>query len=305
LKLLSPSNWSDYELIDCGDFEKLERFGKYHLIRPEPQAVWKKKLSENEWLKIADARFKREKQKISYRSGDAENGGWTLLKKMPENWTITYNLASHLLTFKLALTSFGHIGIFPEQAENWNYIFNTINEIKNSENIQDFKFLNLFAYTGGASLAAKTTNIDVTHLDAVKQVVNWSSENMTLSNLKDIRWVVEDATKFLKREVKRQKKYNAIILDPPAYGRGPEGEKWILEDGINEILELSAQLLEKENSFLILNLYSLGFSSLIAKNLIETYFKTNNLEFGEFYLKAKSKIELPLGTFVRFKNILN
>jgi len=298
LKLISPIGWTDYELIDCGNFEKLERFGKYHLIRPEPQAVWKSKLNENEWLKLADARFKREKQKISYRSGDAENGGWTFMRKIPDNWTINYKLDNHLLTFKLALTSFGHIGIFPEQAENWNFIYNSIQQI----NIQSFKLLNLFAYTGGASLSAKCANADVTHLDAVKQVVNWSSENMALSNLKDIRWVVEDATKFLKREVKRQKKYNAIVLDPPAYGRGPEGEKWILEEGINEILELSALLLEKENSFLILNLYSLGFSSLIAKNLITSHFKTNNLEFGEFCLKSKTNIELPLGTFVRIKN---
>jgi len=299
MKLLTPSNWSDYELIDCGDFEKLERFGIYHLIRPEPQAVWKKKLNENEWTKIANARFKREKQKTSYRSGDAENGGWTFYKKMPENWTISYKLGQNNLTFKLALTSFGHIGIFPEQAENWNYINESLNKI----NIEKPKVLNLFAYTGGASLAAKVGGADITHLDAVKQVVNWAGENMQLSELKDIRWIVEDSIKYLKREVNRQKKYTAIILDPPAYGRGPDGEKWILEEGINELLELSSKLLEKNNNFLILNLYSLGFSSLIANNLIESYFSFTEKEFGEFYLQSKTGIKLPLGTFVRFRNI--
>ncbi len=299
MKLLSPNNWKDYELIDCGGFEKLERFGKYVLIRPEPQAVWNKKMTDDEWVKTANARFKREKQKTSYRSGDTENGGWIFYKKMPDNWNITYLLGDKLLTFKLALTSFGHIGIFPEQAENWHFIYDNLQKIK----IETPKVLNLFAYTGGASLAARAANADITHLDAVKQVVNWANENMELSNMQNIRWIVEDALKYLQREVKREKKYNAIILDPPAYGRGPNGEKWILEDGINELLELCSKLLIKNNSFVILNLYSLGYSSLIANNLIESWFENKNNEFGEFFLQSKTGIQLPLGTFVRFSNL--
>jgi 23S rRNA (cytosine1962-C5)-methyltransferase len=299
MKLLPPLVFKDYELIDCGDFEKLERFGDYTLIRPEPQAVWKKKLSNELWQKTAHAKFRREKQKTSYRSGDTENGGWTIFKKMPERWTINCPLPENQFRMKLAMTSFGHIGIFPEQSQNWAYTFESVKMIP----AEKPRVLNLFAYTGGTSLAAKAAGADVTHLDAVKQVVNWSKENMEISELSDIRWIVDDALKFLHREVKREKKYHGIILDPPAYGRGPAGEKWILEENINELLNLCFEILEKHNNFFILNLYSLGFSSLIADNLTESYFQTTQREFGEFYLQAKSGIKLPLGTFSRFRNI--
>jgi len=297
MKIYSPTNWVDYELIDCGGFEKLERFGSYVLNRPEPQAVWKKQLAEKEWANLAHARFRREKQKSSYRSGDLENGGWTFLKKMPENWVISYPLKTGLIHFKLALTSFGHIGIFPEQAENWNYLTDAIGELP----VEQPKVLNLFAYTGGASLAARKAGADVTHLDAVKQVVNWSHENMDLSKLDSIRWLVEDALKYVEREVKREKMYHGIILDPPAYGRGPAGEKWVLEEGIVPLMEACARILEPVHSFFILNLYSLGFSSLIANNLVESFFESKEKEFGEFYLNSRSGVKLPLGTFVRFK----
>ncbi len=297
MKLLTPSSLKDYQLIDCGDFEKLERFGSYTLIRPEPQAVWKKKLSAEKWTELAHARFKREKQKTSYRSGDAENGGWTMIKKMPEHWNMNCHLPEGSFKMKLSLTSFGHIGVFPEQAQNWDFIYDSLKKNTDSKP----RVLNAFAYTGGASLAAKAAGADVTHLDAVKQVVNWAKENMELSNLTDIRWIVDDTLKFLKREEKRGKSYHGIILDPPAYGRGPDGEKWILEEGINEVLEHCAKLLEPNNSFFVLNLYSLGFSSLIANNLVESHFDFNQKEFGEFYLRSESGIDLPLGTFVRFR----
>jgi 23S rRNA (cytosine1962-C5)-methyltransferase len=297
IKALAPENWKDYELIDCGEFEKLERFGPYFLIRPEPQAVWKKVYPEQEWNKLAHARFRREKQKASWRSGDSENGGWQMYKPMPETWNITYPLASGVITMRLALTSFGHIGVFPEQAENWNYIVRAIRSL----NQPAPKVLNLFAYTGGASLAARSAGADTTHLDAVKQVVSWSRENMELSGLSNIRWLVEDAMKYLRREVKRGKTYQGIILDPPAYGRGPTGEKWVLEEGITELMELCSQILAPQNSFLILNLYSLGFSSLIANNLAENFKPYIDKEFGEFYLPARSGVRLPLGTFLRLK----
>lgn len=293
---LKAEGWKDYELIDCGGFEKMERFGKYILIRPEPQAIWNKRLPEQEWVKIAHARYQREKQKKAYRFADEENGGWTFFKTMPESWNISYPLGSSILNFKLNLTSFGHIGVFPEQAENWKYI---------SENVKKAgagcKVLNLFAYTGGASLAAKSSGADVTHVDAVKNVITWARENMELSGLKDIRWLVEDALKFVKREVNRGKKYRGIILDPPAYGRGPAGEKWVLEENFNELMSLCAQLLDGKNSFLVLNLYSLGFSSLIGNNVAESYITASEKEYGEFYLLSQTGIQLPLGTFLRLK----
>ena len=197
------------------------------------------------------------------------------------------------------LNSFKHVGIFPEQALNWDFIYKTIKKIGTPQP----KVLNLFAYTGGASLAAKAAGADVTHVDSIKQVINWSRENMESSNLNDIRWVVEDALKFVKREVKRGKKYNGIILDPPAYGIGANGERWKLEDSINEILADISYLLD-EKHFLVLNVYSLGLSPLILENLVKTNFNNpQNLELGEVYLNAKSEIKLPLGILARFNNI--
>ena len=295
IKLLSPNNFPDYELIDVGNFEKIERFGEYIIIRPEPQALWDRKLSENEWLKIAHARFKREVQKTSWRSGDSDNGGWTKLKKIPENWVISYQLPQGIFKLKLALTSFGHIGVFPEQAQNWNYI----SSVLSNENFIKPKVLNAFGYTGAASLAASISGADVTHLDAVKQIINWNKENSELSKIENIRRITDDALKFLRREVKRANIYQGIIIDPPAYGRGPDGEKWILEEGINELLSLCWQIIDKKNFFFILNLYSLGYSSVIANNLVSSYFEYSEKEIGEFYLQARTGVLLPLGTFVR------
>jgi 23S rRNA (cytosine1962-C5)-methyltransferase len=294
--LLSPGRWKDYELIDCGSFEKLERFGEYITIRPEPQAVWDKSLPEREWEKSAHVRFVPR---------SSSSGVWNKLKKMPDQWTIRYGLSSaeenREITFRLGLTSFKHVGIFPEQAVNWDFIFDTIRGIS----VEKPKVLNLFAYTGGASLAARAAGADVTHLDSVKQVVSWTRENMELSGLKDIRWVVEDALTYVKREVKRGKKYNGIILDPPAYGQGANGERWKLEDNINEMMKNVLSLLEAENSFLILNTYSLGFSALILDNLLKDYLKSGDLDVGELFLKSSTGYSLPLGVFARYKNIQN
>jgi 23S rRNA (cytosine1962-C5)-methyltransferase len=171
-----------------------------------------------------------------------------------------------------------------------------------SMKIEQPKVLNLFAYTGGASLAAKSAGADVTHVDSIKQVVSWANENQELSGLKDIRWVVEDALKFVKREVKRGKKYNGIILDPPAYGHGPNGEKWKLEDHINEMMKDVAALADDKEFFLILNTYSLGLSSIIVENLIRTSFgDLKNLEIGELYLQATKGSKLPLGVFGKIR----
>lgn len=287
--LFTPSTWKEYELIDCGDLEKLERFGQYILRRPEPQALWKKQYSEQEWQKLTDIKFT---QKGSHA------GVWTKNKNIADKWKLSYPLQEKQLNFNLSLTSFKHIGIFPEQALNWEYIYAKTKLVANTP-----KVLNLFAYTGGASLAAKAAGADVTHVDSVKQVISWSKENMLASGLTDIRWVVEDALKFVKREVKRGNKYNGIILDPPAYGIGANGERWKLEDSINEILQDIALLLEKKH-FLVLNVYSLGLSPLILENLIKTNFnQSENLELGEVFLQAKSSVKLPLGILARFCNL--
>jgi len=291
--LLTPSHFPDYELVDSGDFEKLERFGKYFLIRPEPQAVWSKALSDKEWEKQANVKF---------ISKSSSSGVWKKLKEMPEKWSIKYQVKSTRiekteLIFKLSLTSFKHVGIFPEQAVNWDFVFSCVE----SFNINSPKVLNLFAYTGGASLAAKSAGADVVHLDSVKQVVSWARENMELSGLKDIRWVVEDAMAFVKREVKRGKKYHGIILDPPAYGHGTDGQKWKLEDMINEMMKMVFQLLE-EKHFLILNTYSLGFSSLIIENIFKICTK-DDFETGELYLQSSTGQKLPLGVFGRICKI--
>lgn len=301
MKLLTPQNWKQYELIDSGDYEKLERFGKYILRRPEPQAVWRKRKSVSEWEKLADAWFKKEKGKSGIdNAGGNEKGEWVTKPTMPQQWFINYSYKEMKICFRLGLTAFKHVGIFPEQAENWNFIYNSVSAIKDKHPA----VLNLFAYTGGASLAAKVAGADVTHVDSVKQVLNWTRENMEASGLDNIRWVLEDALKFVKREVKRGKQYQGIILDPPAYGRGPDGERWILEDSIAELMDSCSKILSKENSFCVLNLYSMGFSSLIAENLIKDYFPfVESPEYGELYLPDQLGRRLPLGIFSRFNTI--
>lgn len=285
--LLSPKNFNDYELIDVGNFEKLERFGQYIAIRPEPQAVWQPKLSYREW---------EQKAHVKFVAKSSSSGNWNKLKNTPDRWNIQYGD----LKFRLALTSFKHVGIFPEQAVNWEYITESVGAL----NLNEPKFLNLFAYTGAASIAAKAAGADVTHVDSIKQVVTWANENMQHSGLDNIRWVVEDAMKFVKREVKRGKKYHGIILDPPAYGHGPNGESWKLEDNIDEMLKNVLQLLDEEKHFLILNTYSLGFSSMIIENLIYNNLSYKPaLETGELYLQATTGNKLPLGVFGRFRKI--
>lgn len=287
----TPSGFSDYELIDCGDFEKLERFGQYITIRPEPQAVWAKNLPDKEWEKLHHIRFKPR----SSNSGD-----WIKKKRdMPDRWHIAYRNKHINLKFRLALTSFKHVGIFPEQAANWDYISESIRELKTSEP----KFLNLFAYTGAASLSARAAGAEVTHVDSIKQVVTWANENMELSGLNNIRWIVEDAVKFVKREMRRGKKYNGIILDPPAYGHGTAGEKWKLEEHIYEMISDVVQLLDEKEHFLILNTYSLGFSSIIVENLLKSVLPDKNkLAIGELYLQATSGYKLPLGVYGKVRN---
>ena len=308
MEILTTTDWTEYELIDTGNREKLERFGNYLLIRPEPQAVWQKSLSENEWERLNHARYVRQKGKKS-AGDDFERGSWIRKPKMPEQWTINYRYKQLNLNFRLGLTAFGHIGVFPEQAINWNYIYDVIPKNANyklqtpNSKLQtpNYKLLNLFAYTGGASLAAKAAGADVVHVDSVKPVITWAKEMMEASHLDNIRWVVEDAMNFVRREVRRGNHYDGIILDPPAYGRGTDGEKWILEDSIDEMIAICKQLMDPEHGIFILSLYSMGFSALIPENLVKSRFgDIPGMQSGEFYFEDRAKRKLPLGTFLRF-----
>ncbi|GAA4421567.1 class I SAM-dependent methyltransferase [Nibrella viscosa] len=292
LQLLTPAAWPEYELIDAGNFEKLERFGAYVLARPEPQAIWDKSLPEADWERQAHATFRRDKQ-------SPERGEWLKKPGLRDPWLVGFRQAGLSLRFKLALSSFKHVGIFPEQAVNWTYIYDKVKALP----VERPKVLNLFAYTGGASLAARQAGADVTHVDAVRQVISWSRENMEASGLDNIRWVVEDAVKFVRREERRGNTYHGLILDPPAYGRGPEGEKWVLEEHLNALLKTCVSLLDKEHFFFIINLYSLGFSALILDNLMRQCFgQLPHAEWGELYLDDRQQKRLPLGVFYRFSS---
>lgn len=289
---LTP-DFGDYELLDTGDFEKLERFGRYVTRRPEPQAIWRRTLSEEEWRRTADASFLRDAR-------SDEHGQWCLGEKMPDRWVVEYAYKEMRLRMRLALTSFKHVGIFPEQAANWNFIYDNCREMGAGGGFAP-KVLNLFAYTGGATLAARAAGAEVTHVDSVKPVVTWSRENMELSGLEGIRWIVEDALKFVQREVRRGSRYRGIILDPPAYGRGANGEKWILEANIGEMLDCCAKLLEPQRAFLVLNLYSMGLSSTLARTAVKQAFGAPREEqWGELCFTDRAGKELPLGTYYRF-----
>lgn len=288
MELLFPDTWTEYELIDAGGSEKLERFGGYILIRPEPQAVWDKKLPAAEWEKTAHVKF---------ISKSSSSGIWDKKKNMPDQWIIHYKTPRLNMKFRLGLTSFKHVGIFPEQAVNWEYIASSIKQL----NTDKPKILNLFAYTGAASVAARQSGADVYHVDSVKQVVTWARENMELNKLDNIRWIVEDALTFVKREMRRGSKYHGIILDPPAFGHGANGESWKLEKDINEMMKAVLSLLDESNNFLILNTYSLGFSAIILENLLKSSIpEKSRLHTGELFIKSATGCKLPLGVFARF-----
>lgn len=284
---IKPTHWKDYELIDCGNLSKLERFGNITLIRPEPQALWSPRYARKDWEQKASGEYI---QKGSHK------GDWKSFRKLPEHWNISYQLPEkNRITFNLKFTAFKHVGIFPEQADNWDFIYHQSSQIG-----KGCKVLNLFAYTGGASLAAKAAGADVVHVDSVRQVVNWARQNMDSSELNDIRWVVEDALKFVQRERKRGHTYHGIILDPPAYGIGSSGERWKLEDSIQSMLENVASILDPKRGFVVLNTYSLGLSPLIIDNLMQSNFNTiSSLECSEIYLPSVSNYKLPLGVVGR------
>ena len=298
--------WKDYELVDSGNFEKLERFGRYYMSRPEPKALWDKTLSEVEWDRMIHTKFKAGAG--FGKAGKEDSGTWERLRKMDDQWAIRYNGEQKGLDFslRLGLTAFKHVGVFPEQAPNWEYIFRKTRDLAvtaKEKGQAPPKVLNLFAYTGAASLAAKAAGADVTHLDSVRQVVTWARNNMEISGLDNIRWIIEDAMKFARREAKRGNVYQGIILDPPAYGHGPDGEKWKLDECLFDLLKCVNSILAPVDSFLVLNLYSNGYSAVLGETLVKQAFclKTacKEIECGELILKDRFNKNLPLSIFVR------
>lgn len=296
----NPQNWKDYELLDSGRGAKLERFGEYVLARPEPKALWDKSMSDAEWNRLAHTRFT---PGAGFgKAGKEDSGTWERLRNMPDQWWIRYN-GGPKFSLRLGLTSFKHVGVFPEQAANWDYIFRQTSDIAAKTGSRP-KVLNLFAYTGAASLAAKCAGADVTHLDSVRQVVTWAHENQDRSGLRDIRWVVEDAMKFAGREARRGNLYQGIILDPPAYGHGPDGEKWKLDECLFDMMKTVGKILAPENSFLVLNLYSNGFSAILGETVVRQAFGLTSdtaLESGELVIMDRFGKNLPLSIFVRLR----
>lgn len=277
---------------------KLEKFGGFVLARPEPKALWDKDMSEEQWGSMTHTRFT---PGAGFgKAGKEDSGTWDRLRKMPDQWWIRYR---NYFSLRLGLTSFKHVGVFPEQAANWDYIFSQTSRIAASQEARP-KVLNLFAYTGAASLAARKAGADVTHLDSVRQVVTWAHENQDRSGLDGIRWIVEDAMKFARREAKRGNVYQGIILDPPAYGHGPDGEKWKLDECLFDLMKDVGKILAPQNSFMVLNLYSNGFSAVLGETVVRQALSLSPdfpLDSGELALRDSFGKVLPLSIFVRLR----
>ncbi|MGN0447842.1 MAG: class I SAM-dependent methyltransferase [Acutalibacteraceae bacterium] len=250
-------DWKDYELIDCSQGEKLERWGNIILVRPDPQVIWKTPKANPLWRK-ADAYYHRSK------SG---GGAWEVKGKMPPFWTIKYKD----LSFNIKTMGFKHTGLFPEQAVNWDYVRNVIKKAN-----RPVKVLNLFAYTGGASIAALSENAHVVHVDASKGMTAWAKENAVSSALEDrsVRWIVDDCIKFVQREIRRGNKYDIIIMDPPSYGRGPGGEVWKLEDEVYNFVELCSELLYDNSLMMLINSYTTGLSASVMEYILGAVVKS-------------------------------
>ncbi len=248
-------NWKDYEVIDTGDGEKLERWGKYLLVRPDPQVIWKSEHKNPGW-----------KKKNGHYHRSAKGGGEWEFFDLPEEWKISYRD----LTFRLKPFSFKHTGLFPEQAVNWDWFSSIIKEESKKNPERQLKVLNLFAYTGGATLAAAKAGAAVTHVDASKGMVMWAKENAVESGLSDapIRWLVDDCQKFVEREIRRGNKYDGIIMDPPSYGRGPKGEIWKIEDNVYPFIELASKLLSKDSCFFLVNSYTTGLQPAVLTYML-------------------------------------
>lgn len=279
MNILTTDGWKDYELLDSGEGYRLERFGKYKIVKPDPQAIWKRVLTKNDW-ENADAIF--------------EKDAW-VKREVPEKWEVTYKNIS----FYAKLTPFKHTGIFPEQHLHWDFMKESI-----KRNNTPPQILNLFAYTGAASLIAAAAGAHVTHVDASRPAITWAHENQEVSHLSDkpIRWILDDVTRFVEKEVRRGKKYDGIILDPPIYGHGPTGEVWDFPKSFPKLVELCSQLISSNPLFIIINAYAISSSSIMLENVLHDYFRTGEIEIGELALKEKSAGRLlSTGIFARWQ----
>lgn len=289
-------NWKDYEVIDTSDKEKLERWGDYILVRPDPQVIWNTPKTNKGW-KHMNAHYHR----------SAKGGGDWEFFDLPKQWQISYNSPSFdtPLIFNLKPFSFKHTGLFPEQAANWDWFGKLISDAKAADPERTIKVLNLFAYTGGATLSCAAAGAAVTHVDASKGMVTWAKENAASSGLSDkpIRWIVDDCVKFVEREIRRGNHYDAIIMDPPSYGRGPKGEIWKIEDAIHPLVSKCAGLLTDKPLFFLINSYTTGLQPAVLSYLLNTEIKKFNghVDSQEVGLPVTSNgLVLPCGASGRF-----
>ena len=286
--------WNDYEVIDCSKGEKLERWGDYLLVRPAPQVIWDTPKKEKGWRKMNG----------HYHRSSKGGGEWEFFQ-LPKEWTIQYSLPiNKKLTFHLKPFSFKHTGLFPEQAANWNWFSQLIADAVSKG--RQVKVLNLFAYTGGATLAAAAAGASVTHVDASKGMVTWAKENAISSGLKDapIRWLVDDCVKFVEREIRRGNHYDAIIMDPPSYGRGPKGEIWKIEESVYPLIQLCSQILTDNPLFFLINSYTTGLQPAVLSYMISTVLGTANgtVTASEIGLPVSSNgLVLPCGASGRYE----
>ena len=286
--------WNDYEVIDCSKGEKLERWGDYLLVRPDPQVIWDTPKKEKGWRKMNG----------HYHRSSKGGGEWEFFQ-LPKEWTIEYSLPiNKKLTFHLKPFSFKHTGLFPEQAANWNWFSQLIADAVSKG--RQVKVLNLFAYTGGATLAAAAAGASVTHVDASKGMVTWAKENAISSGLKDapIRWLVDDCVKFVEREIRRGNHYDAIIMDPPSYGRGPKGEIWKIEESVYPLIQLCSQILTDNPLFFLINSYTTVLQPAVLSYMISTVLGTANgtVTASEIGLPVSSNgLVLPCGASGRYE----
>ncbi len=281
------SDWNDYQILDMANGEKLEKWNNITLVRPDPQIIWKQKTYPEKWKK-ADAKYSR---------SNTGGGAWNYNKKLPSAWQVKYKN----LVFNIKPMGFKHTGLFPEQAVNWDWM---INKIKSSN--KEIKVLNLFAYTGGATVACLSAGASVCHVDSSKGMVSWAKENVTSSGLQDrkVRYIVDDVVKFVNREIRRGNKYDAIIMDPPSYGRGTNGEVWKFEDNIYDLVELCSKVLTDEPLFFLINSYTTGISSMVLENILKLNIhakgKFSNGEIG--IPMQNSNLVLPCGIYGRWES---
>ena len=283
------NNWNDYKILDMADGQKLERWGDVILARPDPQIIWKEKTHPKKWKNI----------NATYHRSKTGGGAWEYKKKMPNQWQIKYKE----LTFNIKPMGFKHTGLFPEQAVNWDWMMNKIRKAN-----RDIKVLNLFAYTGGATVACAAAGASVCHVDSSKGMVTWAKENIASSGLAErpVRYIVDDVVKFVNREIRRGNKYDAIIMDPPSYGRGANGEVWQFENNIYDLVDLCTRVLSDKPLFFLINSYTTGISSKVLENILNLTVSKNykgKVSSGEIGLPMEnSKLVLPCGIFGRWEN---